>query len=123
MLKITKASGDGRWFAYQEGVEIKIRPLTGTILRDLRKQAAVSRMELDPKTRRMIPVEDIDEDKMESILADYLIEDWKGIGDDEGNPMAVTQENKHLVLDQPLIRDFVWGAAQSLDIIEEREKN
>lgn len=124
MLKITKPTGEGRWFTYQEGVEIKVRPITTTVLKDINKKASTSRMELDPRKGRMAPVDDVDKDVFENELADYLIEDFKGIGDEAGSPLAATRENKRLILDQPLIRDFVWAAAQALEsVAEEQVKN
>ena len=54
-------------------------------MRELRKTAVKINMELDPKTRRMIPVEDVNDEKLEEALADYILEDFKGVGDEAGN--------------------------------------
>ena len=48
-------------------------------MRELRKTAVKINMELDPKTRRMIPVEDVNDEKLEEALADYILEDFKGV--------------------------------------------
>ena len=124
MLKIKKeGSTEGKWFKYSDGVEFKIRPLTGTVMRELRKTAVKINMELDPKTRRMIPVEDVNDEKLEEALADYILEDFKGVGDEAGNVFEPTLENKKLIMDQLPLKDFIWAAAQSLDVGEEQIKN
>ena len=124
MLKInTKNSQEGKFFAYTKGVEFKIRPLTGQVLRELRKKVTTTRMEADPTTRKMVAVEDVDNDKLDELIADYMLEDWKGIGDEAGVPLPVCLESKKSILNQIPLREFIWSAAQALDIEQEQEKN
>lgn len=123
MLKIKTGEAEGKWFKYADGVEFKIRPLTGNVLREIRKPAVKVSMQVDPKTRRMIPIEDVDDDKFDEAVTDYILEDFKGVGDDNGNLFEPTLENKKLIMDQLPLRDFIWSAAQSLDVGEEQIKN
>jgi hypothetical protein len=123
VLKKVGAESDGKWFTYQEGIEVKVRPLTGTVLRDLRKQATTSKMVLEQRSRRMVPEDTVDDEKFESVIAEYMVEDWRGIGDPDGNPLEVNIENKRLLLDQPALRDWLWACAQALDVVDELEKN
>jgi hypothetical protein len=125
MLILSKKTIDseGRWFEYAPGVEIKIRPLTGETLRDVRKPAVKVKMEVDPRSRKMVSAETVDDELLENLLADYLIEDVKGIGGDDGQPLSLTTENKRLILDHIPLREFVWASAQSLDMEEDQAKN
>lgn len=122
MLKLEGIKEGGNWFSYAEGVEFKIRPLTTAILRDLRKQVSVKRMLPDARTGKFVPTEEVDDDKFNDVVSEYLIEDFKGIGNAEGELLPVTLENKKLILDKIPLRDFIWNAAQSLDIDEAKIK-
>lgn len=124
MLKIKLAeNSEGRWFEFMEGVSIKVRPLSGSVLKELRKSSSTVKMELNGRTRRREPVEILDEERLEENLIDYLIEDFKGIGDQAGNPLEVTESSKRLIANNLTLRDFVWSSAQSLDIGADLEKN
>lgn len=124
MLKIKKSTeSEGRWFQYAEGVEFKIRPLSGNILRELRKSTSTVRMCPDSKSGRLVQVNDVNEEKFDEAVTDYILEDFKGVGDDKGNLFELTLENKKLIMDQLPLRDFIWSAAQSLDVGEEQIKN
>ena len=124
MLKLEKKTieSEGKWFEYSEGVEIKIRPLTGQTMKEIRKGVSIVKMEVGPG-RKMIPVEHTDDDKLEDALAEHLIEDFKGIGGSENTALPVNLESKKLILDQIPIREFVWNSAQSLDIEADQIKN
>ncbi len=124
MLKIVKTEGaEGRRFPYADGVAFWVRPLTRSRLRELRRGCVHTRMEPNPLTRAMEPVEELDEKKFEDALCDYLLEKWEGVVDAGGDPLPPTLENKKLVLDQTALYDFVWSAARSLDLSGVEEKN
>lgn len=125
MLKLTKktVTGEGRWFEYAEGLEIKIRPLTGEIMKEVRKPAVKIKMEVLPGSRKMAPVETVDDNLLNDLLADYLIEDFKGIGGDDGQALPLTLDSKKLILDEIPLREFVWASAQALDMGTELPKN
>ena len=125
MLKLSKRNGstDGKWITYAEGVEFKVRPLTSSVLREIRKSVVKVRMELDPQSRRMVPVEEVDNEAFDAALADYMIEDFKGISNDKDEPLPLDLSSKQLILDQIALRDFIMATAQALDITAERSKN
>lgn len=127
MLKIKKSispeNTSSQRFEYQAGVAFWIRPLTGTVLRDLRKQCTKTKMEFNPQTRKMEPVEEIDEAKLEDLLAEYILEKWEGVGGEDGQPLPATLESKKLILDQLALRNFIWAATQSLDFTGDEQKN
>jgi len=124
MLKIAKTENVAcRRCQYVEGVAFWIRPLTRSKIRELRKGCENTRLEPNPLTRSMEPVVDLDNEKFEDVLCDYLIEKWEGIGDADGNPLPPTLENKKLVLDHTSLYDFVWLQARSLDMTGAELKN
>ena len=121
-LKLVKeTNSEGRWFTYAADIELKIRPVLGTSIREIELSAQTGRKVVDPKTRKMVP--EVDEKKREDLLTDYIIEDWKGVVDEENHPVPVTLENKKALLNLLQISDFVWESAKSLDILVERVKN
>lgn len=127
LKKQTSEIPQSQRFEYSKGVAFYVRPLTGKVMRELREQCSKTKMELNRQTRKMEPVEDVDDAKLEDLLADYLLEKWEGVeiqaGDGGSLPLAVTLESKKLIFDQMALKDFIWAAAQSLDITELEQKN
>lgn len=122
-LKLRKeaTTPGGKWFTYAGDIEFKIRPLLSTSIKEIELQARTGRQVTDPRTKRLVP--EVDEIKRENLLADYLLEDWRGVIDEEDKPVPVTLENKKALLNLVQISDFVWESARSLDILVERQKN
>lgn len=134
MLKIGKLGFDsnnwpeGVWGQFAEGVKIKVRKLTAEALRELRKPLVKITMELESVSRRMVPAEKVDTDKYDEVITDYLIEDFQGIGDEEGNPLPVTLESKKQIMNYLPLKDWIWAFAQTLEMadvkkLEEEGKN
>lgn len=117
MLKIRE---EGMWFEF-EGAKFKVRPLISSKIRDLRDKCVRKEISYDRAGKR-ITNEIVDDEKFESLLADYLLESWEGVGDDSGNPFEVNSENKKKIFDVVALRDFIWNAAQSITR-EDSEKN
>jgi hypothetical protein len=124
-LKLSKkdpaAKVEGKWFTFAGDVEFKVRPLLGTILRELSNAARTGRMVADPKSGRMVA--QVDDEKYNELLTDYLLEDWRGVVDEAGAALPVTLENRKALLDMSAISDFVWERARALDILTEQVKN
>lgn len=112
---------EGKWFNYATDIELKIRPILGTSIKEIELSAQTGRQVVDPRTRKMVP--EIDEKKRDELLTDYIIEDWRGVVDDDDKLVPVTLENKKALLNLVQISDFVWESARSLDMIVERQKN
>ena len=127
MLKIKNHNSaehaPGKQFKYADGVFLWIRPLTGTILRTFRKSCVTYESGYNPASQRMEPAEKLDDDKLNDLIADYILEKWEGIGGEDGQPLPVSLASKKLILDQLAINKFVWAAAQSLDSTEAEQKN
>lgn len=128
MLKINKLDFNGNglpegiWGEYCEGVRLKIRKLTRESLRFLKKKHCKITMELDPRTRRMMPTEKIDDDAYEDAITDYLVEDFEGIGDADGNPLPLNLESKMLIMDKLSLREWIWSFAQTIEVAEAEKK-
>jgi len=121
-LKLTKQqSTDGRWFKFNSDIEFKVRPLLATTVREIETSAQTGRQIADPRNKRLVP--EIDEKKREDLLTDYLLEDWKGVIDEEDNQVPITLENKKALMNLLAISDFIWESARSLDILTELAKN
>lgn len=127
MLKISTKKFDpanwpeGVWATYADGVRFKIRKLTGDAIRELRRPYTRQEMELNPASRRMEQVEKIDSEKFDEVLAGYLIEVFEGIGDDDGRVLPDSPESRKAILNIPVLRDFIWAAAQSLEIAQQEK--
>lgn len=128
MLKLGKVGfdnarwPDGIWGTFAEGVEFKVRKLTAEAVRQLRKPFVKVEMTLNAATRRMEPVESItDEGRYDDAVTDYLIEDFRGIGDEEGNALPVTLESKKRIMNSLALKEWVWAFTQSLEFAREEE--
>ena len=122
MLKIGKLGFDndnwpaGIWGTFSEGVEVKVRKLTAEAVRELRKPFLKVEMVVNTSSRQMEPREQVkDPDKYDDALTDYLIEDFKGIGDEEGNSLPVTLESKKRMMNNLALKDWIWAFAQSIE--------
>ena len=66
---VTKFVEEGKWYNYKDGVDLKIRPLYGKIIRAVDKECqTISGGEI--KTN---------EKKKERMLRQHMVADWKGI--------------------------------------------
>ena len=111
MFKLNNEVEEGQWFDYPkiEGIKFKIRP---TSLYALKKT----------------PGESIEIDLTDMpILFDYVLMDWKGIGDEKGKQLKCNQKTKLALLNQaPDMVTFVLetaGKMRSDTIPEEEVKN
>jgi hypothetical protein len=108
---------EGVWFSYADGVRVKIRKLTGDVMKELRKPFVRLEMEYNPMSRRMEQSEKIDTEKYDEALSAYIMEEWEGFGDENGNILQNTPESRRAIINIPALREFIWEAATSLDII------
>ena len=127
-MLIVNTSGEGRWFKHTvrgETIELKIRPLTMEVYNSLRRKYRTTRMERDPSTRKMVKVEEYNDDLIAEDLTDYLLESFRGIGVDKETPLEVTSETKKMVMEIPpaegeqSIADFVYEKAREIAALTE----
>ncbi|HQD37083.1 MAG TPA: hypothetical protein PKV92_08325 [Thermodesulfovibrio thiophilus] len=131
MIKVKKLNSEteGEWFDFNIGgekVSFKIRPVSASVIEKIRKKYTTSKREKDA-TGRLVRVDYVDNDKVTEELIDYIIEDFKGFGDDAGNPLEPTFENKKLIMEIPPLEDdisiaeFVFDKAKKLAYIIDEE--
>ena len=101
MLAIRKTSDAPVRHEYARGVSLDIRHITITKHRELTDRAAAEGR--DP----------------EELITDYILAGWEGIGDEDGNALDITLENKKHVMNQFDIREFVWNRAQAAETVEQ----
>lgn len=115
-------------------VELSIRPLTAEVFERIRKKYSRTVRERDPQTRGMTNVVINDDDKINDAIIDHVLADFKGIGNEAGEALPVTIENKKKVMSIPAIgneqsiSDFVFETsrelvAESEDDLEDATKN
>lgn len=122
MLKIGKLGFDnenwpeGVWGTFSQGVEIKVRKLTAEAIRELRKPFLKTEMVPNASSRRMELSEQIDnQEKYDDAVTDYLIEDFRGIGDEDGNSLPLDLESKKRIVNHLALKDWIWTFAQSIE--------
>jgi hypothetical protein len=128
MLKIGKLGFDinnlpeGIWSTFSEGVKFQIRKLTREAAAAIRKPFTKLEMEVDPASRKTVAVEKIEQEGLEDALAMYVIQDFEGVGDDEGNPLPNNLESRKRIMNHPQLRDWIWAVAQSIELISKAEQ-
>lgn len=94
MLKLNLSS-DPCWVDLAAGIRIKTRPLTSAMMLAARN---------DPRVTALVEAKDeFDEDavalEVAKVIAGLVIEDWDGIGDETGQPVAVSESWISALLD------------------------
>jgi predicted homoserine dehydrogenase-like protein len=121
VLKIKKNADiedEGRWFEYgNSGARFKIRIVTSSILKTLRKRASKIRTEF--KAGKTTRVEDVNEELFETLIQEHILEAWEGVGDEAGELLAITEENKHVIFQNLELNTFLWECSKSLEIEDE----
>lgn len=108
-------------------IELKIRPANPDVFEKIRTRHRKSSYAKDPDTRQMVQVKEIDRDNVAEDTIDYLIEDFKGIGYSPSEPLAVTKENKILLVflaptgNEPRLFEWILETANELRTLSEQE--
>ena len=109
------------WVAWKDGVEIKIRPLPVSRTRELEKRATSKKVEFVNGRKQTREV--IDDEKFNELLQEHLIADWRGLYDQNGEPISCTPENKKAILDYVHeLRLFVVMSGQELEDLRQEEQ-
>jgi Na+-transporting NADH:ubiquinone oxidoreductase subunit NqrF len=117
-VKTTSEVDEGRWFTFGDsGARFKVRNVTTSILRDLRKKASTITMEF--KNGKRSRVENINDELFEKLIQEYILEDWEGLGNEHGDVLKVTDENKQMIFNNLELSMFIWECSKSLEIEEE----
>ncbi len=89
---LTESKNAPRWLDLLPGVRLQLRPLTTALMVSARGDAAIQALppEAGPEELAMI---------MAKAVARRAVLDWEGVGDADGNPVAVTPEGIDALLD------------------------
>jgi len=92
VAKLKKLTERGyAWLEFTDGVQVKLRYVSPQQFAHWRKVASRRRL----RGGRIF--EELDEGKLDEILCDEVILDWRGITED-GQPFPCTRENKRLLM-------------------------
>lgn len=122
-----EAISEGVWVEWKDGVEVKIRPLSSS--KTVGFQKAATKKEFEFVNGRRTVTKKIDDEKFNDSLQDWLVEDWRGLYDQNDKPIPCNAETKKAILDYVHeFRLFVVMAGQELeqyrqDQQKEAEKN
>ena len=119
---------ESKMFTYAPGVDLWIRPMKNSIMKQFYKQCTKTTMQYNAQARSMDPVEEVDKEKLNDLIADYTLEKWSegAFGRQENGriiPYDITLAGKKAILDEPSISDFVLAATKALDTTEAELKN
>ena len=122
--KFLNGEPEGEWYKMPnaDGVSIRIRNLKPKERRSIVRSCTRRRV------KRGAVIEETDDDKLNRLILNQCVVDWKGIEMD-GAPLPVTEENKRLLDDNVSEFANLWnsviGSANELDeaVMEEDLKN
>jgi hypothetical protein len=85
---------EGRWLTVAEGLEIYVEPVTSGVMASVMFDPAVIASGADPGERLAATT---------MAVARRVITEWRGVVDDEGDPVAVTPEGIDALMDVWLV--------------------
>lgn len=101
MLLLRKNSEEGVWIKHiyrGAEIELKIRPADPEVADKLNKKYSKVEFVNDPNSRQMVKVKTLDNEPYVKDMADFIIEDFRGIGYSATELLPVTKENKMLIV-------------------------
>lgn len=129
MLKLRRDT-EGIWVRHKvrgTEIELKIRPFTNEDGERIRKKHKRPEYVRDNQTRQMVKIEIVADDEVFEEMLDYIIEDFKGIGYSETEPLPVNKENKKKLAllpvgqgEQPL-SEYIIEKAREFAVIADEE--
>jgi hypothetical protein len=107
-----------RWIDLGHGVRLKVAPLTTAVMLAARK---------NPEVLAVTETEVIDENQVASVfakvIAQIVIDEWEGIGDDDGKPVSVTPEGINALMEMWPIFEAFQEKYMADGMLLESEKN
>ena len=104
------------WCELVPGARLKLRPLTTALMVAARSDTAISELPKDARTEQVALA-------MAKALARSAILDWEGIGDAEGNVIAVTPDAVDALLDIWPIFEAFQSIYVAKGLLLDAEKN
>lgn len=123
----------GAWFPFGNGGQVCVRTCAADDLDAISKQCEKEKIEykLNERTRQMerIKYSDVNEERRKRLYWDYIIVDWKGLVDKDGNDIPCTSEMKATLMGKSTkFAKFILDCLEKLvadeeKIAEEEQKN
>jgi hypothetical protein len=121
MLKLN-LSNESRWIDLAGGVKIKAKPLTSAMMlaaRNNPRVVAIAKGRVDEN----VVQDDVVALEVAKIIGGMVIEEWDGVGDAAGEPVAVSQDWIDALFDLwPIFEAFQMGVVASAMLVD-AEKN
>ncbi|GAA0306522.1 hypothetical protein [Rhodovulum strictum] len=105
-----------RWLDLLPGVRLKLRPLTTALMVSARADPAVEALPAEATTEELALA-------MAKAVARLAILEWEGVGDAEGNPVAVSPEGIDALLEIWPAFEAFQAAYVAKGLLLEQEKN
>lgn len=124
-------NNEGVWFNFKvrgENIKLKIKAMSTDIMTKIRNKNKITKPEINSMTRQMEKIVTFDEDAISAALIDHVLEDFKNIGNEAGEPLEPNIENKQWIMNlMPLsgelsIAEFVFEKSRELETVNEEEK-
>ncbi len=113
-MLILREDNPSVWREYQPGVRVKIKPLDKVSMRAFRKKA--TRVEFVNRQRQEV----VNDEIFDHLVIRYVVEDWEGIVDPEGQAAPCTDENKDRVADK-MINFSAWIMDEAMSLADAAE--
>jgi hypothetical protein len=133
MLLLRKNSDEGVWIKHTyrgAEIELKIRPADPEVADKLHKKYSIVEFIKDPDNQqRMVKVKTLNNESYIRDMADFIIEDFRGIGYSATEPLPVNKETKMtLVMLAPLkgeqaLWDFIIEKANELRTLSDETES
>lgn len=111
-------SPEPRWFDLGYGVRLKMVPLTTAVMLSARK---------DPEVLAIAEAEVVDEidaaRAVAKVIARAVIDEWEGVGGDDGKPVAVSPEGINALMEMWPIFEAFQEKYMANGLLLEQEKN
>lgn len=103
MLKLSLKS-EPSWLDLDHGVHLFVEPLSTAIMLAARSDPAVCALAGKPAKDSAVDSADVVQDEAVAVivakaLARIVVKDWEGVGDEAGEPLALTPEGLDALLD------------------------
>jgi hypothetical protein len=113
---------DGTWATYIEGAEVQIRKLNRQIVKALRDPFVTPVEEYDATLKIFVKKEKVDNEGFENAFNRYVVQNFKGFGDDDGYVLSDNDISRKALLDNKEIGEFIINYANAVEFIEEKKK-
>lgn len=115
MIRLNLSQGP-RWLSLGHDVEVQVEPLTAVTLAIARTDPAIADLDADADS-------DVRFAYLTNVIAGLTITDWRGVGDDDGNPLPVTREGVAALMAVPQLHRAFGAAFVAPAFLVVAEKN